>query len=198
MTPGTLRYRRLRGPELHPYVGELARLRTLVFRDYPYLYGGDPTYEERYLGRYRQAPDLLAVLALDGEQVVGVSTALPLAQEDDAVRRPLQAAGHDPDTVLYLGESVLLPAYRGQGAGHRFFDEREAHARALGLKCAAFCAVERPEDHPLRPADYRPLHAFWTRRGYRSTEVFAHLSWRDLGGASETVKPLRFWLRSLS
>ena len=77
------------------------------------------------------------------------------------------ASGFDVASIFYCGESVLEPAYRGHGIGHRFFDLREAHARALGgFRSITFCAVVRPPDHPQRPAEYRPLDAFWRKRGY--------------------------------
>ena len=95
-------------------------------------------------------------------------------------------------------ESVLLNTYRGSGIGHRFFDLREKHARALGSSKVAFCAVQRPVDHPLRPTEYRPLDAFWEKRGYRPiSNAIAHFSWKDIDVAHETSKPLQFWARDL-
>ena len=106
--------------------------------------------------------------------------------------------GHDMAEVFYCAESVLLPEYRGQGVGHRFFDLREAHARRLGYAKVAFCGVQRPADHPMRPAEYQPLDPFWTARGYAKVEgAVARFSWKDLGDAEETQKPLQFWLRAL-
>jgi len=75
---------------------------------------------------------------------------------------------------------------------------REAHARALGARYVAFCAVARPLDHPARPAGYRPLDGFWTARGYRPLPgVVAEFAWKDIGEDSETPKPLQFWMRDL-
>ncbi|PTA67405.1 GNAT family N-acetyltransferase [Deinococcus arcticus] len=186
----------VQGPEALALIGELARLRTQVFRDYPYLYDGHPDYEEAYLRRYLAAPDLLLVLAHDGERVVGASSALPLSQEDPGMLAPFQRSGPDPATVLYLGESVVPPDSRGRGLGHAFFDEREAHARRLGLAFTAFCAVVRPDDHPARPAAYRPLNAFWTARGYQERpELTTHLSWPEVGQGGETEHLMRFWVR---
>jgi GNAT superfamily N-acetyltransferase len=94
---------------------------------------------------------------------------------------------------------VLLPAYRGRGLGVRFFEERERYALELGrFTHAAFCAVERPDGHPSRPPDYVPLDAFWRRRGYtRHPELVTTYSWRDVGEAQETAKPMVFWLKAL-
>ena len=55
------------------------------------------------------------------------------------------------ERIFYCAESVLLPEYRGQGIGHRFFEAREDHARALGRTHCAFCGVVRAADHPARP-----------------------------------------------
>ncbi len=92
----------------------------------------------------------------------------------------------------------MLPHYRGQGIGHRFFDMREDHARALGRSHIAFCAVVRPEDHPLCPVNARSNEAFWRGRGYAPLPgVLAEFEWTDLGDTASSVKPLQFWMRSL-
>jgi GNAT superfamily N-acetyltransferase len=101
--------------------------------------------------------------------------------------------------VYYFGESVLEPAYRGRGVGSRFFDERERRARELGFAIAAFCAVERPADHPLRPADYPSPGALWRRHGFeRRPDIVGTFAWRDLGDTDDTAKPMVFWIKSLA
>jgi len=123
------------GEAVAPYVDDLARLRIAVFREYPYLYEGDAAYEQRYLTAYARSPRSVFVLALDGGKVVGASTGLPLSDDGEAFHQPFLERGIPLEEVFYFGESVLLREYRGQGIGHRFFDEREAHAaRALGFK----------------------------------------------------------------
>lgn len=188
----------LSGARIAPRLDDIARLRIGVFRDWPYLYDGDAGYEAQYLQTYLDSPRSVVVLALDGGRVVGASTGLPMSDEADAFRLPLQRASIDVARVFYCGESVLLPAYRGRGLGHRFFDEREAHARRLGgFDVTAFCAVDRPAADPRRPAAHRDNDVFWRKRGYqRHDHLQARLPWREVGGG-EVEHTLTFWLRPL-
>lgn len=187
----------VQGKAVTPYIADLAGLRTTVFRAFPYLYEGSEDYEVSYLAAYAQSPESLFVLALDGETIVGASTGVPMTDASDVFKAPFVAAGIGLEKVFYFGESVLLSTYRGRGLGVRFFEEREAYARQLGrFDWCAFCAVERPRDHPLRPADYVPLDDFWGKRGYtHRAELNTMLAWQDIGEADETEKPMSFWLK---
>lgn len=188
---------RVVGAAIERVIPDLAALRIAVFREWPYLYDGSRAYEETYLATYAASPAGLVVIARDGERVVGASTALPLAQHAEAIA-PLVGAGYALDAVCYYGESVLDGAYRGRGLGHAFFTEREAHARAHGFRVAAFCAVERPAAHSARPVDYRVLDGLWTRHGFtRRPELVTTFSWRDVGDAEDTAKPMVFWTKEL-
>lgn len=192
--------RRVGGADVGPWLDDVARLRIAVFRDWPYLYDGDLAYEREYLSAYARSADSVFVLALDGERVVGTATGLPLADDSDEFQRPWRGAGRSVDEVFYFGESVLLPAYRGQGIGHAFFDGREAHARALGrFACTAFCAVDRDSQDPRRPAGHRGNEAFWTKRGYvRQPGLTVRLAWQERGEPAPSEKPLTFWTRPIT
>ena len=189
----------LRGADIASCLDAVARLRIAVFREFPYLYDGDPGYEARYLQTYVDTPDSLCVLALDGDRVVGASTGLPLADEGPEFRQPFIDRGIPVDDVFYCAESVVLPGYRGRGLGQRFFDAREAHARALGrFRWTAFAAVDRAPDDPRRPAAARGNESLWTRRGYvRQPGMTMRLAWKEVDEVAESEKPLTFWLRPL-
>lgn len=190
--------RPLTGAALRQALPDVARLRIEVFRAWPYLYDGDLAYEESYLRPYADSAQAIVVGAFDGDRLVGASTGAPLPDHAEDFAAAFQGSGIDMADVFYCAESVLLPAFRGQGVGHAFFDEREAHARRLGFGACAFCSVIRPPDHPARPADYRPLDSFWRARGYEPLDgVVAEFRWKDLGDALETAKPLQFWMRRL-
>lgn len=192
-----MRVQALSGAELDAALDDLARLRIAVFRDWPYLYDGDLAYERAYLAPCRDNPRAVVAGAFDGV-LVGAATGMPMEDHAEDFAAAFVGVGIALSDIFYCAESVLLPAYRGQGIGHRFFDIREAYSAALGYRNIAFCAVQRPDDHPLKPAGYRPLDAFWRGRGYAPLPgVIAQFQWRDLGEDAETAKPLQFWMRSL-
>lgn len=190
----------LTGPEVAGHLEDAARLRISVFREFPYLYDGDQAAEREYLTGYAACPGSVFVVAESEGRVVGVSTGLPLEAADPAFREPFEAAGMNLAEWFYFGESVLAPEWRGRGIGHRFFDEREAHARRLGFAKTCFCAVERPTDHPLKPSGYHANDGFWSRRGYlRQPHLRARFAWRQIDSAGSEVKnDLVFWAQESS
>lgn len=193
----SLTFETMTGARITEVLDDLARLRAEVFRAWPYLYDGDPENEAEYLRSYRDTPGGILVAALDEGRMVGCATGMPLASHEDARDVPLEALGLAMDQVFYCAESVLLPDYRGQGAGHVFFDRREAHARKSCFSVAMFCGVERPDDHPLRPADARSLAPFWEKRGYRARDAVIRMTWRDRNEDRPSEKTLRVWTKPL-
>ena len=188
----------LTGDAFDAALDAVARLRIAVFRDWPYLYDGDEAYERRYLEPYRNSPGAILVGAFDGDTLVGAATGTPMEDHAEDFARAFADHPYRLHDIFYCAESVLLPAYRGQGLGHRFFDLREGHARALGRRHVAFCGVVRLDDHPLRPTDPAPLDPFWRKRGYAPLPgAIAHFAWKDIDRDTETEKPLQFWIRDL-
>jgi GNAT superfamily N-acetyltransferase len=188
----------LTGDALRERLDDLAKLRIEVFRAWPYLYKGNMAYERQYLPRYAEAKTGTLIVAQDDGKIIGASSALGLDEEDDYIQKPFLDAKMDLNKIFYFGESVVLPDYRGQGIGMRFFTEREAAARGHGYSQASFCSVVRPDDHPARPKDYLPLNNFWKRRGYNQRpDLVAKFSWRDIGERGESEKPMIYWLKTL-
>lgn len=190
--------RALTGADLETVLPDLARLRMQVFREWPYLYAGSFDYEHRYLQSYCDSAGAILIGAFDGAQLIGAATGTSLEEHEDDFAQPMRGQGVDVERVFYCAESVLLPEYRGKGLGHQFFDMREAHARDLGRDYSMFCAVIRPEDHPLRPKFARSLAPFWKGRGYAPVKNgIAHFGWTDLGETQESQKPMQVWMKSL-
>lgn len=189
----------LRSQQILPWIDTIGSLRLQVFREYPYLYEGTIEEERGYLATYGQASTSLIVLAMDGDHAVGATTCIRMNEGDPAFRACFERAGLETSAICYLGESVLLPTYRGSGIGKAFFQHRENHARALGCSVTAFCAVDRPADDPQRPAGYRPLDSFWQAQGYQKQPgLQATFVWKEIHEAAESPKTLTFWTKHLA
>lgn len=187
------------GQDIYKVLPDLARLRMIVFRDWPYLYDGSLEYEEQYLNTFAAAQGAVVIAAYDGDVMVGASTGAPMIEHAGEFGDPFLKAGYDIEKIFYCGESVLLKSHRGYGLGHAFFDGREAQAHALGgFTHSTFCRVIRPEDHPLKPADYAPLDPFWAKRGYQPVPgIIATYDWKDIDQSAETTHEMQFWMKAL-
>jgi GNAT superfamily N-acetyltransferase len=187
--------------EILGVIPDLARLRIHVFREFPYLYDGDVSYEAEYLKLYAATSGSVVVTARDlaaGGRIVGAATAMPLAAAHDEVLAAFRRSGLPVNHLYYCAESVLEPDYRGRGIGHAFFDHREQIAQELGFTECCFLSVVRPSNHPGQPPGYRPHDQFWQKRSYsRAIGFEASFSWRDLDETEPSPKPMALWKRML-
>ncbi len=94
--------RSLTGDEIKTVLPDLARLRIVVFRDYPYLYDGTLEYEEEYLAKFAKAKGAVCVIARDGDQIVGASTAAPMIEHADEFGEPFKTGRLRPQQDLLL------------------------------------------------------------------------------------------------
>lgn len=194
-----IKYHRLSGKNARLFIDDIARLRLQVFWDFPYLYDGSFEYEKKYLETYFQAAHSFIFLIEDQGQIVGATTGIWAMEEEASFREPFKNFGLDPQKIFYLGESLLLPQYRGQGFGKLFFSERENYAKGLPfIEYLSFCAVVRADDHPLKPKDYRPLDDFWRNMGFdRINGLTTVYEWKDRNESITTKKTMQFWLKNL-
>ena len=190
---------KLTGDKILPHITLLAQLRLQVFYEYPYLYEGELASEEQYLKKFTISPNGIMILALDKEETVGASTAIPLAEEVEATKTPFLETSYDVNQIFYFSESVLLPKYRKQGIGARFFKEREAVAREYRkYKHIAFCAVERSESDPRKPVDYKSPCSLWQKQGFiKHPELTTQYTWKEIGDTKESPKTMTFWIKPL-
>ena len=190
-----LSLKRVTGNEVLKFIPEIAKLRIEIFSEWPYLYEGDLEYEMKYLKKFAECKESVMVVAFDNDQVIGVSSGLPLSDEDEAVKKPFKEGGEAVEDYFYFSESVLKKSYRGHGLGSQFFKEREEHVKHLGrFKKICFCAVVREKDDPRKPEDYFQLDSFWERKGYaKRDDRVCYFSWKEHGMEEETTKPLCCW-----
>ncbi len=188
------------GSDIAQYLEPIAKLRIEVFREYPYLYDGSFAYEKSYLQTYIKSEKSIAILLFnESQQLVGVSTGVPLQDESKEFKQPFVKSDIDISTIFYCGESIIRKEYRGNGYYPTFFEKREKHAAQLpGIQTVCFCAVQRPQNHPLKPDDYRPLDPIWEKTGYQKhPELKTTYRWKDINEEDDSDKEMVYWLKSL-
>jgi len=187
------------GSQISPYLKQIGELRITVFREFPYLYDGSKEYEQKYLQKYVESNESVAVLIFDNDRLVGASTGIPFQDEDEDFKNPYKMQNYDLEKIFYCAESILLPDYRGLGIYSHFFSEREHHAKTLGrFNLITFCAVQREKSHPLLPENYTPLDPVWRKYGYKQqTELRAYFPWKDINKSKESKKEMIFWTKEL-
>jgi GNAT superfamily N-acetyltransferase len=187
----------LRGSAIRPQLLDIAALRMRIFREWPYCYDGTLDYERDYLSELASDQRSAVVLVSTAQRILGCSTCMPMESAHRAFKNAVRPLGVPLNQVCYFGESVLDSGWRGRGFGRQFFTIREQIAAELGRKLISFCAVERSEDDPRRPADFKSLEPMWTRFGYQKTDLICHFHWRELGNMDESEQQMRFWTKPL-
>jgi len=74
------------GHNFQKHIDTVANLRISIFREYPYLYDGNISYEADYLKSYVLSKNSILILARDKGQIVGALTGLPLLEADEMFR----------------------------------------------------------------------------------------------------------------
>ena len=195
----TIREHVLLGPAVAERLDDLATLRLEIFEEYPYLYRGRRTDELAYLRSYAEKPDACAILACDGDAVVGAATGMPLIHEDAQLLGAFSECDLSLTEIYYVGELLFLPAYRNCSLGQRLLAQMESRVRSFGRYRKLTCAtIERPADHPLRPTDYIPITRFLARTGFEHLPgVVTHFEWRETDGVKRD-HAMQFWIKELT
>lgn len=197
--PSDIKIRFLTGAAIRTYIPSIAKVRSEVLKEFPYLRAGNVEEDTRYLQRCSQSKDAIAVLVFDGPKVVGVSTGVPLEEERAFIQKPFIMRGEDISDYYYFGLCALLPPYRGRGIAHHFFDIREEHVQHL-KRFRKICLTDplRPKNHDHQPKDYISLDAFWKKRGYvKHQELICQFAWHEQDGKEPVPVSLVYWIKEI-
>lgn len=188
---------RLQGQEIVQYIPELVALRLNVLREYPYLYDGDVETEYSYFQPYICGEKSIVMIAKDKDEIVGISSGLPLADEQNEIKQPFIDLKMDINKIFYFSESGLFQKYRGYGIGKSLFEAKEQIALREGsFNITTFSAIQRSEDDHRKPKNYKGLDGFWMSLGYeKHTQLKTKLNWKELNEEEETSKFEVFWLK---
>lgn len=195
----TFMIKAFKGPEARKYIDAIANMRISMFKEYPYLYDGSMEYEKEYLETYFKSENASILLVLDDGKVVGFSSSIPLAEETDELKKPFLDNKLAVKDYLYIGEVMIHEDYRGEGLLRKFFEHHEKHAKEKGYSHLTFITSKRPDNHPMKPEDYRDLGPIWEHFGYKMSKgLIAKISWKQIDTGKEEENELNFWLKELN
>ena len=189
-------YQIIIGNEINSFINEIARLRIDVFREFPYLYDGDIASEEVYLSKFSEVKEASVVLVIEASKVIGAFTGLPMAFEDASIQAYIPK--ENLSTAYYFSEIVLNKDYRNQGIGLKMFDMLEEYVLSLQKYTVFYLAtVNRTEDHPSKPINYKSLDSYWRNKGYQKTGVNCFLIWKEVNEEVASEKSLTIWEKKI-
>lgn len=189
-----MEYRIIQGTALEDLAPFLGQLRIGTFRSYPYLYAGTMENERKYTTAFARSDHAFLCLAMDGESFGGLTTASPLDID-------LQQHGLNARDFVYIGEVIVDPRYRQRGIAQELMRCTAMEAKNKGFLYTCFFCVERPEDHPQRPQDYRCPDPLWLRLGYQKTGIRMPFTWNTInaeGFDNPQENWMVLWISSLS
>lgn len=188
-----------KGSEILPYLAYIAKFRSTIFREYPYLYESKAKFEEEYVRNYAKSKNSLFIIAKDQDRVIGCLTST--AAIDVLHEVWAEALRAIPvDSLFYLGDLLILKEYRNQRLGTKMYDLFEKTVRE-GKKYSqiTFHEIVRPKDDPKRPKQYHSLDPFWEKRGYvKHPELISHVPYREIGDSAETPHIMVYWIKNLT
>jgi len=186
----------VRGSDIGRYIERLGEFRIEIFSEYPYLYDGELEYERSYLSRYTRSPDSLLIVMEDDQGIIGACTGIPLKYEDEEFKKPFSE--RNIEEYYYIGEIMLRNDSRGRGLGSALLSEALRAIDTQKYKKVFLCAVDRGENHPLRPKSYFPPDTLWKKFGFdMETDKVIFYHWKDIGEDHSTEKPMKVWVKNL-
>ena len=185
---------------IEDYIEKIALLRLQVLLEFPYLYEGKINFEKDLLKTYSNSANSLAGLLLHDDEVVGVTTCIPLSEESDEMQRMFTNQGYDTKRIFYFGESLIDKKYRNFDVMREFFKRMEEHVFDVHPQSeyAVFGSIKRSKNHSLYTSSYKELTDFWSDLGYKEDrKLFLEYKWKDINKKTDSLKKMVFWKKKI-
>ncbi len=189
----------LHGAKSQIYAELIAQLRIELFAEFPYLYKGTMDHDLSYLSVYFNSPNSSIILFFDKEELVGYSSSIPLSEEWDVIKEPFITNGLDLSKYLYVGEVMVKEGYRSWHLVHKILEIHNKKAAYYGFPYLAALTIDRPDDHPCKPVNYRTHDKLWQRFGWqKSSSLKARFDWEQIDTNRKELNDLSVWIKTLN
>jgi GNAT superfamily N-acetyltransferase len=189
----------LRGQELLSNIPEFAKLRLTIFREYPYLYEGDPALEKSYLSLFASSSDAFFIVAKIKNQVVGAISGLPLDVAQKEIRDVFHQSAIETGEYYALCEIIVLKEHRNKKIGSVLYKEFENQLLKMKrYKKVVLWQIVRAQGDLKRPNDYFSLDNFWCKKGFiKHPEFICYIHWKEISDKEESSHRFEFWIKEL-
>lgn len=200
MTDSSVTLELHKGRKVIPYLQDLAKLRILFYRNYPYLYEGTLEDEEKYLNMYANSDNALLVVAKKDQEVVGAVAGIALLETHDEHKKLWADLPMSSQNLFYLGEIVLLPEYQKSDLQEKLYQQIEQAVRGLNkYHSIVVCEIERNAETPKQLYSHSlSSEVNWETRAFvRQPDLSTYFSWKDVDDTEETDHLMLFWTKDL-
>lgn len=191
------------GKDVLPHIPIVSKMRILEFENYPYLYIGNEEYEKEYLLGFSKDPHSCLAIARDGEEIVGMATAMPLKSEADILKEAeelFSVSGYRPEDFFYFGEFIVLEKYRGKGIARKLEQDLLNFAKKWNFPKACLSVVVRDENDSRKPVGYISGNSTWTKMGYKEIDLKINYHWPTIqedGEIKDILNEMVFWIKDI-
>lgn len=188
------------GKEILPHADELFEWRIRIYCEYPWLWVGniDTERSSDETKAFLSSNDSILIKIKHQGKLIGLSAGNSVRRECERYQK-IFSERFNPEECFYYRESMLLPEYRNKGLYKIFFQEREKWARKHNfVKQLMFISIEREENHPKKPIDYRSPIGLWKSQGFtKQSEMFLEADWVEVGETEKKKNKIAFWVKTV-
>ncbi len=173
-----------------------------IFKEYPILNQGTFEGVKDNFKKFSQEPHCTFLIAQTNDHtVIAIATGIPLLAYSYEAEL-FEKNNLDPSDFFHINDVIVLSQYQNKGIGSKLYKKLEKKARFWGYKKICLCTVERKEDHPLKPTNFKDPAIFWQRLGFSKTSLTIKESWPTIMDEQGTVEmhenTLTFWTKELN
>ncbi|MBA3722508.1 MAG: GNAT family N-acetyltransferase [Parachlamydiaceae bacterium] len=186
-----------KGKQISPYVGAMASLAAITFKEPPYLYDGSIDGYMPFFQNYANTDTAVACLLFDGSRLIGMTAGVALDKARQFYQQPFLHKGYDLRSIYNLGEVLVLKEYRGRGYGKELYKNLENTVRRMPqFHTMTFCTY--PDNWSIKNNLEDTNETFWKNAGFvENRDIYVILDWINIGQKVSTPHKLFFWMKPL-
>ena len=183
--------------DVQKFRNQIAKIAAPFFSNYPYFYKDSKESWRRSIEETSGSKQTIYLLLFDKRRVVGYSTACPI-NHVELFNTELTQKSVNTQELFYITNILILPKYRSLGLSKHFFAFHEKKALEWGFNYTTFISIQRPDNYPGKPKDYKPVNQIWRHFGYMKSLFPLHETYVQSDTRKETNNTHDFWIKQLN